>query len=573
MDPLLALIPDLPDDITALSNDELDALYTQARDVATDLTDRDADTVGDASTADILAAATKAVEVVQTLGNEVNRRDEAEAASAEQLAELRATLEPAAETDPETPAEEPEPAAEPADPPAEPAPADAPAEPETPAEAPQAAEEPAAEPVAASARRLPLPRGTARPATPRSDAGAVDVPVTASAVAEGMGIAIGERITDRDAIREGMMRKRDAFGPGGNDEKVPLVQFRTNYPDERMLFSQEPTKVIGEKVRRVTGPEAVTAAGICAPVTPRYDLEMVSSAARPVRDALVTFGADRGGIQFAAPPKLSAVTTAVGRITDAQAVAGGSPAVKGCQTIACPTFSQVNVASIYSCIRSDNLNARVFPERLDQFTELAAAAWAQLADSALLDGIAAASTAVTAGQATGAIGDWVKHVLVAAAGMRSRHRMEPNTTLRVLAPDWLMDEMMADIIRRPFDAFRTRQDVEAKLADANVRISWYMDSATGAAQLFGAQGATALLDFPAFAEWYLFPEGSFLFLDAGELDLGLVRDSTLNSTNEFTVFYESWENLAFVGVESLKIRSTLCDTGGSGAQAAIACAS
>lgn len=41
--------------------------------------------------------------------------------------------------------------------------------------------------------------------------------------------------------------------------------------------------------------------------------------------------------------------------------------------------------------------------------------------------------------------------------------------------------------------------------------------------------------------WYLFPEGTFSRADAGTLDLGVVRDSTLNSTNDYRYFAESWE--------------------------------
>lgn len=580
MDPLLALIPNLPEDLSELSADELAALYDQARDIATRLTERDAETVGEATTSDILTAATRAVEVVQTLSQEQESRDADEAQAAEQLSELRGQLTDPADGEGEGDAGEGAGEGEGASEAGEGAgegegTGEGAGAGEAAAESGEGAEA-GAEAVAAAAtpaRRRPLPRPNRTAEQAGAGDGAVIVPVIASAVAEGMGLPIGERITDRASMMKGMLDKRLAFGPGGNDEKVPLFRFRSQFPEERQLDSQMRMGQVIERVKRVTGPEAITAAGICAPVTPRYDLEMVSVNDRPVRDALPTFGADRGGIQFAAPPKLTAVTTAVGRVTDAQAVAGGSPAIKGCQTIACPAFSQVNIASIYQCIRSDNLNARVYPERLDQFTGLAEAAWAQLAETALLDGIATASTAVTAGQAAGSISDWIKHVLVAAAAQRNRHRMGMDVPLRVLAPDWLMDEHMADMIRRPFDAFRTRADVEAKLADANVRVSWYLDSPTGASQLFGAQGAGALLDFPAFAEWYIFPEGSFLFLDGGELDLGLVRDSSLNSTNEFTVFYESWENIAFVGVESLRIRSTLCDTGGVGAQVSIACAS
>jgi hypothetical protein len=55
----------------------------------------------------------------------------------------------------------------------------------------------------------------------------------------------------------------------------------------------------------------------------------------------------------------------------------------------------------------------------------------------------------------------------------------------------------------------------------------------------------------------LFSEGSFLFLDGGTLDLGVIRDSTLVGTNDYKMFVETFENVALVGVESLQVTSTI----------------
>ena len=94
----------------------------------------------------------------------------------------------------------------------------------------------------------------------------------------------------------------------------------------------------------------------------------------------------------------------------------------------------------------------------------------------------------------------------------------------------------------------------------------------GGGQIFGAQGGGALLGFPSTVVWYLFPEGSFLYLDAGTLELGIVRDSTLNSTNDYQIFGEAFENVAFLGFESLKVTSTVCATGEVTAPRTLSCA-
>src|SRR6185503_2072567 len=91
--------------------------------------------------------------------------------------------------------------------------------------------------------------------------------------------------------------------------------------------------------------------------------------------------------------------------------------------------------------------------------------------------------------------------------------------------------------------------------------SYYLDSVTGAGQIFPVQTAAAILDFPSTMEWFLFAPGTWLHLDSGTLDLGVVRDSLLNSTNDFQVFAEGWENVAFVGVESQVITTAICPSG------------
>jgi len=66
---------------------------------------------------------------------------------------------------------------------------------------------------------------------------------------------------------------------------------------------------------------------------------------------------------------------------------------------------------------------------------------------------------------------------------------------------------------------------------------------------------------PTEVEWALFAPGSWLFVDSGVLELGIVRDSTLNATNSYQVFGESWESAAGIGVQSEWVTSTVCPNG------------
>jgi hypothetical protein len=102
----------------------------------------------------------------------------------------------------------------------------------------------------------------------------------------------------------------------------------------------------------------------------------------------------------------------------------------------------------------------------------------------------------------------------------------------------------------------SESEINGYLALSNVTLTPSPDL-----NVFGSQGTAALLEFPDSFVWYLFAEGSFLFLDGGTLDLGIIRDSTLVGTNDYKMFVETFENVAFVGIEALKITSTITVAG------------
>ena len=150
----------------------------------------------------------------------------------------------------------------------------------------------------------------------------------------------------------------------------------------------------------------------------------------------------------------------------------------------------------------------------------------------------------------------------AAAGFKSRHRITTGVNLRVVFPEWTKELLRTDIAREaPGDGLGRYTVTDAEIMSwfsvRGITASFYVDTHTGAGMSYGAQSAGAVTDFPATVEWYLFPEGSFIFVDGGTLDLGLVRDSTLNSTNDYSLFVETFENLAFIGHESLRVTNTL----------------
>jgi hypothetical protein len=146
--------------------------------------------------------------------------------------------------------------------------------------------------------------------------------------------------------------------------------------------------------------------------------------------------------------------------------------------------------------------------------------------------------------------------------------MTPTAPLTFLTPAWVRDLARADLVRQaPGDDAIARADamIDAAVRAIGLTAAWYLDTETGEGQVFADQGVGALIGWPADVVSYLFHPGAHVFLDGGELEIGVVRDSTLLETNDSEFFAETFEEAAFVGVDSLKITNTVCVSGNSNA--------
>ena len=380
----------------------------------------------------------------------------------------------------------------------------------------------------------------------------------------------------------------DAWNSGTTSvygNRVRVARVVGQYADERILDGMDGDAVEG-KIEAVVAsgqdPAAwsdaiVASGGWCAPTDVDYGLVQISEASRPVRDSLPGFQATRGGIRVATSPTLADVTVAYDASDPDAAISvwdndtdeDPDGATKGVQVISCPEFTEYLTEAIVKRLRFGNFGSRAFPENVAQFNDLALVAHARVAETRLLDSIKGASTAVTVGQSFGASRDIAEAIKRAAAAYRSRHRA-PNVVLRALVPRWVTTLGDVDLMRGlQSDAAFVRDGegiFRAMLATAGVNVTFYDDTpTTGTSQIFGAQGAGALNPFPSVVQWGLYDEGHHLFLDGGTLDLGIVRDSGLNATNDYETFVETFEGVAHRGVESLWITSTVCPDGTSSA--------
>jgi len=389
-----------------------------------------------------------------------------------------------------------------------------------------------------------------------------EAPVAITAGADIPGYTAGSTINDMNEVAQAMEKRIHSLRRvnGGDGEQHIVASITTQYPESRTLSSDAESNMA--KIDSVVGQEALVASGgHAAPFEVKYDIYAIgSTTVRPVRDALPRFQADRGGVRFVTPPSFAAgsYANAVG-VWTAAVDADPQSATKTSLTVSAAQEQTVATDAVTLQLQFGNLMTRAYPELIARHNELALVQHAREAEQYLLGKIADGSTAVTTSSLIGFGRDFLVQVRRAATAYRSRHRISPDARLKVIIPAWIYDAMAADLaLAMPGDGTLSvsKAEIEGYLASLNVDLVASLDQ-----NVFGSQSAAALVEFPDSFTWYLFAEGTFLFLDGGTLDLGIIRDSSLVGTNDYKMFVETFEGVAKVGIESLAITSTISVNG------------
>jgi hypothetical protein len=384
-------------------------------------------------------------------------------------------------------------------------------------------------------------------------------PVAITAGADIPGYTAGAQMKDSNEIAEAMASRLHGLRrvKGGDGEQHIVASITTKYPESRVLTQDTDSNVA--KIKAVASPEALVASGgHSAPFEVKYDVFGLGTTDRPIRDSLPRFAADRGGIRYIVPPVLSSYGDAVGVWTNEVDTNPGTD-TKSSLTITAATETTVATDAVTLQLQFGNLMTRAYPELIARHNELALIQHAREAEQYLAGKLTAGSTAVTTTSLIGVARDFLVQVGRAAVAMRSRHRLSPDQKLRVIAPAWIKDAMVADLtLAMPGDAtMNATGEIDGYLAARGVDITYSHDL-----NVYGSQsGSAALNEFQDTFTWYIFAEGTFLFLDGGTLDLGIIRDSSLVGTNDYKMFVETFEGIAKIGVESLVVTSTISVNG------------
>lgn len=390
------------------------------------------------------------------------------------------------------------------------------------------------------------------------------------------GQLIGRRI---DLAEEFLSALRQQRIPNASNGRVLVASVHADRPASKTLRHNDSPEVVTAALDAAAtqhAQRALTAAGgLGAPEDVDYTLPDFDVNDRPVKLALPVFTADRGGVRFTRPPSLADLNGAVGIWDVPTDIAAATNAAirKPSLRVAVNGEIVVDVQAVTSILTFGNMVARAYPEFVGSVVDLAIAAHARLAEQQILTQIGALSTSVS-GQAGEGNNLGATRVLLplldrAASGMRDRLRTAPDSPLQLILPHWARGILRSDLaIQEPGDAREgvTDSDLMGYLAARNLAPTWALDGEAG--QSFNVQAPGSVNAWPDRIVSYMFPAGAFQFLDGGTLDLGLVRDSTLNAANDLQMFSETFEAVAFRGGEALRISQAVTPSGIARAAAA-----
>lgn len=551
MDPIT-----IPEDMSELSDEEMAKLRTK-------LSERASELAAEEDPSDEIIDQIEAIaEAVEAINVQSDQRAEAATARRERLDKAMSSL----AGPPEEEEKEEEPATTEVS-------AEDEGENKTVAE-PVAETEAAPEAVAASGTRRTSSAGglaTRRPKTNQPKEAPRDfMRATANAIKLPAGSVLSDTFAVAQAIvdtKQGWTRSGNV-GAGAQDYVAIASGVKEGFDHSLGLDPMENFTVLQDVRNQLKGDTfqaLVAAGGVCAPLTPLYDFFRTAEAQNPVEDALPVANAPRGGIRYIVPPVYTQAEGAVGSFDNFATTAQPD---KPCLHVECPDVAEEFVSAVTQCVEFDNLQYRVFPEQVSSFMEDVAVIFAQAKERKHLDYIDSRSTAVSADTGYGAARSLMYEWTLAASAYRKRAQMRRNAMLQLFVPDWAVDVIKADMANDGDDGLNFMNvpdsDVNAMLRSHGLDPTWTNDTADAlraTQEMRGAQAAGLLNDWPALVTAYLFAPGTFVRLDAGTLDVGLVRDSTLNKQNNVQLFMEEWTGTAQLGQESIRLTSTVCASG------------
>jgi len=420
-------------------------------------------------------------------------------------------------------------------------------------------------------------RATASLAETAQHAPAPNVPAQRLAITASVdipGVARGEGLTSLAALADITARKAKSMPV---TQGAPSEQLVASIRNEFSHSIDDRTKrgEVKELISFMTSPDKqaalVAGGGWCAPSETRYDFFNIACESGIID--LPTFGVTRGGIEFPVSPSLADAlgggtafagfaqgtfsnTSQPWLWTEADdiAAATGSP-TKPCMRVPCPDFSEETLELYGYCLTAGNLTDAAYPESTQNTLQLLMAAHAHAINArliALMLARSTATTAITGGAATDAAAPRIYNAVgLAATDYRARYGMCIEDVLEVVLPYWVRDVIQADLAWKAGVELGDipLAEVNRYFTARNIAVQWVNDWQVRGTSQFG--NATKMTAWPTTADFLIYAAGTFIHGNGMTLDLGVIRDSVLNETNDHTAAWSEEAHLvARVGHES-----------------------
>lgn len=345
--------------------------------------------------------------------------------------------------------------------------------------------------------------------------------------------------------------------------------------DERRRFGE------GGLVGRMRDAKSLTASGgWCAVSTNDYTIR--SSYAFDGGLDVPTAPAPRGGVNYY--PELAFTTvyggltgTNFNNLTEAQVIAG---ATKTFVEVGCPTPTELRLGVTALGIITNLLQIRALPEYSNEFVSGAQIAMQEYLSVLKIAAIQAGATAVNLAVApwtsdTSFYSQFMNAARLAARDTRAQKRMPRNATIELLAPDWALDQVMADLSRRPGldDPYKSEQWLLSQFAAANIRpqfLRGYQDAFSGVAA--GPGAAVPIVQYPITLKFITYPAGAWVCAELDVINLSTIYDATRLAGNQRVELFQEtgWRMIPYL-TGTREYTMTTCPNGGVGNMHTIAC--
>lgn len=419
-------------------------------------------------------------------------------------------------------------------------------------------------------------RATATLAETAQHAPAAQVPQQRLAVTASVdipGVARGEGISNLAALAEVTGRKAKSMPiTQGQPSEQLVASIRNDF--SHSVDHRSKRGEIKDLIQFLTSPDKqaalVAGGGWCAPSETRYDFFNIACESGLID--LPTFGVTRGGIEYPVSPSLADAlgggtafagfaatlsntsTPFLWTEADDIAAATGSP-TKPCIRVPCPDFDEERLEAYGYCLTAGNLTDDAYPEATQNTLQLLMAAHAHVINARLIALMLARSTsatAITGGAATDAAAPRIYNAVgLAATDYRARYGMCIEDVLEVVLPYWVRDVIQADLAWKAGVELGDipLSEVNRYFTARNIAVQWVNDWQVRGASQFG--NATKMTAWPTTADFLIYAAGTFVHGQGMTLDLGVIRDSVLNETNDHTAAWSEEAHLvAKVGHES-----------------------